>query len=112
MEIFITSLFEKSIKNLSKKYRNIKKVFKQVIEDITDNPYIGDEIENHKGFYKVRYPNKDANKGKSGGYRVIYYYYIKGYNIILIDIYSKSFMSNVDWNKVNKELKDLGNERV
>lgn len=111
MEIFVTSLFEKSIKSLSKKYRNIKNIYKQAIEDITKNPLIGDEIENHERFYKIRYPNKDANKGKSGGYRIIYYYVLK-LNIVLVDIYSKSSVTNVNWNKVNIVLEELENERL
>jgi mRNA-degrading endonuclease RelE of RelBE toxin-antitoxin system len=39
--------------------------------------------------YKVRLSNRDAQRGKSGGYRVIYYLKTPQ-RIILIDIYSKS----------------------
>jgi mRNA-degrading endonuclease RelE of RelBE toxin-antitoxin system len=39
--------------------------------------------------YKVRLPNPDAQKGKSGGYRVVYYIK-KASQVILLVVYSKT----------------------
>ncbi len=44
--------------------------------------------------FKVRIPNRDVQKGKSGGYRLIYYLQTK-VDIILITIYSKSEQSDI-----------------
>ncbi len=44
--------------------------------------------------FKVRLKNSNIQKGKSAGYRVIYYLKTKT-KIILITIYSKSDLSNI-----------------
>ncbi len=44
--------------------------------------------------YKVRLPNRDAQRGTSGGYRVVYYLQTETV-IRLIDIYSKSDRENM-----------------
>jgi mRNA-degrading endonuclease RelE of RelBE toxin-antitoxin system len=51
---------------------------------------IGDKVP-HASYdvYKVRLANPDAKKGKSGGFRVIYYLKTQEF-ILLINIYSKS----------------------
>jgi mRNA-degrading endonuclease RelE of RelBE toxin-antitoxin system len=43
--------------------------------------------------YKVRLPNRDAQRGKSGGYRVIYYIRTPK-RIVLLTVYSKSDRSD------------------
>ena len=45
--------------------------------------------------YKVRLKNSDVQKGKSGGYRALYY--LKSQNkIVLVAIYSKSDRTDID----------------
>jgi mRNA-degrading endonuclease RelE of RelBE toxin-antitoxin system len=44
--------------------------------------------------FKVRLRNSDAQRGKSGGYRVIYYLKTKN-KIILVTIYSKSDQGDI-----------------
>ncbi len=39
--------------------------------------------------YKARLPNRDAQRGKSGGYRVIYFVKTSE-RVVLIEMYSKS----------------------
>ena len=49
--------------------------------------------------FKARIPNRDAQKGKSGGYRVIYY--IKtATRIVLLAIYSKSEQINISTDEI------------
>jgi mRNA-degrading endonuclease RelE of RelBE toxin-antitoxin system len=44
--------------------------------------------------FKVRVPNRDRAKGKSGGYRIIYY--LKSADsIILVTIYSKTEQADI-----------------
>ena len=49
--------------------------------------------------YKARIRNRDASRGKSGGYRVIYYLQTKE-ETILVTIYSKSDQSDIKIEKV------------
>lgn len=45
--------------------------------------------------FKVRIRNSDANRGKSGGYRVIYWLKLPEF-AVLLDIYSKSDRDDVE----------------
>jgi len=51
--------------------------------------------------YKVRIKNSDSNKGKSGGYRVVYYVKHK-HSTVLLTIYSKSDQTDVSINVLSK----------
>ena len=59
-----------------------------------------------KNCYKYRLKNSDNQKGKSGGYRVIYFY-ISGDTITLISIYSKSELENIEDSDIIERLKEI-----
>ena len=52
------------------------------------NPTLGDVIPGGGGIRKVRVASR--GKGKSGGSRVIYYYYDESIPVFLLDVYAKS----------------------
>jgi len=56
----------------------------------------GDQIQS-LGYtvYKVRVKNSDAKRGKSGGYRIIYYLQAQE-SLLLVTIYSKTEQSDID----------------
>jgi mRNA-degrading endonuclease RelE of RelBE toxin-antitoxin system len=89
-----SSRFKKDVKKLAKRYRSIRKDLQPLIETLQSGETPGDQIQ---GFnypvFKVRLKNSDTEKGKSGGYRVIYYLQTAT-GIVLITIYSKSDQSN------------------
>ena len=94
MKFEVTIEFEKSLKRLSKKYKSLKDDYIQFLDKLEKNPYIGDEIiENCR---KARIAIKSKGKGKSGGGRVIFYYEILNDEIILLYIYDKNEMENVN----------------
>ena len=94
MRFEVTIEFEKSLKRLSKKYKSLKDDYIQFLNELEENPYIGDEIiENCR---KARIAIKSKGKGKSGGARVIFYYEIVNDEIILLYIYDKNEMENVN----------------
>ena len=94
MRFEVTIEFEKSLKRLSKKYKSLKDDYIQFLNELEENPYIGDEIiENCR---KARITIKSKGKGKSGGARVIFYYEIVNDEIILLYIYDKNEMENVN----------------
>lgn len=63
------------------------------INFIAANPLAGDLIVKGKGLRKVRIAGK--GKGKSGGYRVIYYYWSENKPIELYFAFAKNQMSNL-----------------
>jgi len=96
-----TDEFKKNVKNLYKKYINIKNDIEELAKELSKNPYLGTELSNNT--YKIRIKNTDNNKGKSAGYRVITYIVDKDKTIFLISIYSKSKQDNI----IDTELQNL-----
>lgn len=77
---------------------------KELIDFVAHNPLSGDEIKGTGGVRKVRFAI--GNKGKSGGVRVIYFYYNENNPIFLFSVFAKSNKTNIDNNEKN-ELKKL-----
>ena len=104
-EIKYINSFRKDLKKLAKRYKNIKKDYEKLLFLLSNNnpKEIGTSIGHH--CYKLRLKNSDIQKGKSGGYRVIYFY-IEDNIITLISIYSKSDLANIDENEIIERLKE------
>lgn len=102
--------FRKAVKQLRKKYPHIRDDLDPLITQLTSGETPGDQIQS-TGYtvYKVRIPNSDARRGKSGGYRVIYYIPMHDH-IILLMIYSKSDQSNISADNVRDLVEDLPDE--
>lgn len=94
MKFEVTSEFEKSLKRLSKKYKSLKDDYIQFLDELEQNPFIGDEIIDN--CRKARIAIKSKGKGKSGGGRIIFYYEIVNDEVILLYIYDKSELENVN----------------
>ena len=74
MEIKYTDSFKRQLKRLSRRYRHIKKDVKPIIDAVIAGETPGDQITGTDYIlYKVRAKNTDSQRGKSGGYRIIYY---------------------------------------
>lgn len=71
---------------------------------IKANPTKGDIIQGTGGIRKLRW--SAGGKGKSGGARVIYFYYILGKRIHLMTCYTKNVQSDIS-PKVKKQLKAI-----
>ncbi|MEZ2237411.1 MAG: type II toxin-antitoxin system RelE/ParE family toxin [Oscillatoriales cyanobacterium] len=87
--------FTKNLRNLAKKYRSIRDDIQPVIEQLERGELPGDQISGiGYDVFKVRVRNSDIQKGKSGGYRLIYY--VKTENgIILLTVYTKSAQADI-----------------
>lgn len=96
IEVNLTPQFRKDLKNLAKRYRSIRKDLLPLIEELQTGKTPGDRIQglNYQVF-KVRLKNRDIQRGKSAGYRVIYYLQTQT-EIVLVTIYSKSDLSDVN----------------
>jgi len=93
MNFEVSSEFEKSLKRLSKKYPSLKSDYLDFLSKLKNNPTIGDEI--FPNCRKARIAIKSKGKGKSSGGRIIFYFEIVEGTIILLFIYDKTEMENV-----------------
>ena len=93
MNFEVAPEFEKSLKRLSKKYPSLKADYLAFLSELEKNPMMGDEI--FPNCRKARIAIKSKGKGKSGGGRVVFYFEIVDDTIILLFIYDKTEMENV-----------------
>ncbi|MDJ0505783.1 type II toxin-antitoxin system RelE/ParE family toxin [Dolichospermum sp. UHCC 0684] len=95
IEIALTPRFQRDLRELAKRYRSIRTDIQPLIDQLQAGEIPGDRIAGIKyQVFKVRIKNSNIQKGKSGGYRVIYYLK-NAQGIILTTIYSKSDLTDV-----------------
>ncbi len=94
-EIVYTPEFKRNIRQLAKKYRHIKSDIQPIINELVQGATLGDQIPGGRyEVFKVRVKNTDVPKGKSGGYRIIYYRPSNS-STVLVTIYSKTEQSDI-----------------
>jgi mRNA-degrading endonuclease RelE of RelBE toxin-antitoxin system len=108
VEIKLTSSFERKIKKLSKKYRKILQDLDELGKTLSTNPRAGNAIPNFNSrIWKIRMPSSDMASGKSGGFRIIYFYYHeKEGSLYLLTIYPKNEQENIPDKEIITLLKD------
>ena len=95
-EVRFGRTFDRNIKQLKKRFPNIKTDIKTAISLLIKQPDAGDVMPRSSGMRKLRIPNSDSSKGKRGGYRLIYFVADQPINVIyLLALYSKSDQENV-----------------
>ena len=94
LRIKTLSCFEKDVKRLFKKYKQLPNDLKILNKELLENPKSGIELGNR--CYKIRLANSSIPTGKSGGFRIIYYHIDTHENIYLMSIYSKNELANID----------------
>ena len=107
VEVFFTPEFKRNVRVLAKKYHHIQSDVQPFIEKIQRGELVGDKVQG-TGYtiFKVRIRNSDVSRGKSGGYRVIYY--LKTATaVILVTIYSKTEQSDISPAKIKKILAEF-----
>lgn len=106
MNLKIISLesFNKDVKKLYKKNRKLPIDLKTLNNVLKDNPKVGVELTSD--LYKIRLENSSSKTGKSGGFRIIYYYIDQNENLYLLKIYSKTETPNIKEEVLVSILKD------
>jgi len=95
VQVRVSDRFATEIRQLAKRYRRIRLDIQPVIYQLEAGDLPGDQIPDMDyTLFKVRVRNRDAQRGKSGGYRVIYYLKTAT-QILLVTIYSKSDKSDI-----------------
>lgn len=110
--IQFTDVFKRQVRDLAKRYRKIKLDIQPIFEKLKNGELLGEQIQKTSyTVFKVRVKNSDIQKGKSGGYRVIYY--VKSStNILCILIYSKSEKDNVTATEIKKVIQEFYDEQL
>ncbi len=101
--IVVLPEFATQLKKLAKKYKKVKVDLRNLTEVLKENPESGTAL--HHSCYKIRVGNSSVPTGKSGGFRVIYYFLDSHYNIYLMAIYSKTQRENISENELIELLK-------
>jgi len=106
MEVEYSDAFKRQLKRLSRRYRRIRQDVQEVIDALLADKTPGEQITG-TGYtlYKVRAKNSDSQRGKSGGYRIIYYLKTKTL-CILVAIYSKSDQGDISAEALNRIVTD------
>jgi mRNA-degrading endonuclease RelE of RelBE toxin-antitoxin system len=95
LQVTFTPEFKRNLRQLAKKYRHIKSDLQPIIDQVASGSKPGDQVPGVRyEVFKVRAKNSDASKGKSGGYRLIYYVKSETERV-LVTVYSKTEQADI-----------------
>jgi len=103
LNIINLSSFTKDAKLLHKKYKQLPHDLKELKRVLLKNPKAGVSLGND--LYKIRLANSSIPTGKSGGFRVVYYYFVANEltnenNLYLLTLFSKRDIENISDDKL------------
>lgn len=108
IKVVVADQFLRDATKLSKRYPNILRDIRLLREQLEAGHLPGDRVKGlSQRVYKARVPNTDAQRGKSGGYRVIYYLETVD-SRVLITIYSKSDQSDIPVAELRRMIQEHG----
>jgi mRNA-degrading endonuclease RelE of RelBE toxin-antitoxin system len=98
--------FVEDVKRLEKKYRNIRRDVDRLAAQLRKGELPGNLIQG-TGYtvFKVRLKSSDLTKGKSGGYRVIYYLKTATF-VVLITMYVKTQKTDIVPSRIKELIED------
>jgi len=101
-----SAAFLHQLKRLRKKYRRIQSDLQPLLDELHSGATPGDQVQGI-GYtaHKVRLPNSDAQRGTSGGYRVIYYVQTAS-GRLLVTIYSKTEQSDIPADDIRRIIEE------
>ncbi len=109
VQIDLTPEYKRNLRDISKKYRNIRLDTQSVIVQLQEGNFIGDRVPGMGENYlilKVRVKNSNIQKGKSAGYRLIYQVESPT-SVLLLTIYSKSEREDISANEIRSILAEF-----
>ncbi len=104
MRIEPSPRFIKDAKILAKKYKKLSEDLTLLQTMLMENPSSGTPLGNN--IFKIRIPNSSIPTGKSGGFRVITYYFSNDL-LYLLTIYSKSDRESIQTDEINTIIETL-----
>jgi mRNA-degrading endonuclease RelE of RelBE toxin-antitoxin system len=108
-EIVLADSIKVAVRRLKKRYRHVVNDLERAVNVLQERPELGEVIIGGHGVRKVRVANRDAKRGKSGGYRLLYYLVDEPEKLIyLLLMYAKSEREDVDTKEIERLLKQAG----
>ncbi len=110
--IDLTPEYKQNLRDLSKRFRNIRSDVQPIIEQLQQGSFVGNRIAGISEkyvVYKLRVRNSSIQKGKSAGYRLIYQVESPT-SILLLTIYSKSDREDIGANEIRDIVADFSSE--
>lgn len=101
--------FAIQLKRLAKKYRQIGTDLRELQKELVHNPKAGIALKHN--CYKIRVANSSVPTGKSGGFRVVYYFVDTKNRIFLMSIYTKTQRDSISDNELLELIKANGLEK-
>ena len=98
--------FTKDVKKLYKKYKQLPHDLEQLAKELNQDPKSG--IDLGANCFKIRLANSSIPTGKSGGFRVVYYYYDGEDNLYLMTMFSKRDRESISDEAILELLKRYG----
>lgn len=99
-----TMSFKKEYNKLKKRYPKIDDDFNDFLDEVEFEGNIGvpmqGVVKNGNKVLKKRMRNSSANKGLSGGFRIIEYLVTESNQVFLLDIYSKSNQAIIESSRI------------
>jgi mRNA-degrading endonuclease RelE of RelBE toxin-antitoxin system len=107
IRVVATPHFNHSFKRLRKKYRRIENDLRSLIAQLEQGETPGDQVQGTRfTLYKARVASSDAQRGKSGGYRVIYYLNTATF-IFLVELYPKSERTDIRADELRRLITEI-----
>lgn len=107
VEVIFGVTFRDDLASLRHRYRHVFDDIEPLVERLERGEKPGDKLIGvRRDTYKVRLPNSSAQRGKSGGFRVIYYVQLAD-RVILLTIYSKTDQSDISVEKIRRLIDEL-----
>lgn len=107
LQVTFTPEFKRNLRQLAKKYRHIKSDLQPILDQLASGSKPGDQVPGVRyEVFKVRAKNSDASKGKSGGYRLIYFIKSESERV-LITVYSKTEQADIAPAEIRQIILDL-----
>jgi len=109
--VVLTDSFKSSVKRLKKRFRHVKDDVRTAIQLLLQSPELGIIVPGSSGIRKLRVRNTDLRKGKSSGYRLLYYVEDQpAPTIYLLLLYAKSDREDVTRRELEQLLDELADE--
>ena len=108
MKIIVTEPFARKVKKIKRKYPNVKQDLAELFSDMESGKESGVPIPGlFNKVFKIRAASSDMKRGKSGGYRIIYYAEDENSEVWLLTVYAKSKDENIPVKDIQAILKEL-----
>ncbi len=108
--VYVPDFFKSILKQIRKRYPHAGDDLKNGLSLLVTQPSLGRAIEGFGNVRKIRLRNSDVQKGKRGGYRLIYLEDCKDEFIIPLIMYSKSQKNDVTVNELRNLLTKIRQE--